>query len=128
MDDATTRQSRRLCNNNFGRTATVREFIEISALKLGWNKSKDGPGIIWNGKGTEEIGIRADTNEVVIKIDKRYFRPTEVDSLLGDPSKSYKELGWVPNTTLEELVEEMMAYDLKKLEMKNIKLFRKFIF
>ena len=97
-----------------GRTATVREFIEISAMKLGWSKYKGGPGIIWEGRGIEEIGRRADTNQIVIKIDPRYFRPTEVDLLLGDPSKSFKELGWVPKTTLEELIEEMIQNDLKE--------------
>ena len=50
----------------------------------------------------------------MIKIDPRYFRPTEVDLLLGDPSKSFKELGWVPKTTLEELIEEMIQNDLKE--------------
>ena len=102
-----------------GRTATVREFIEISSVKLGWCNYKGGPGIIWEGEGIEEVGRRADTNQIVIKIDERYFRPTEVDLLLGDPSKSFKKLGWIPKTTLEELIEEMIEYDLKEAKKES---------
>ena len=97
-----------------GRTETVRKFIEISAEKIGWNRGLDKPSIIWEGEGINEVGRRADNNKVVIKIDKRYFRPTEVEQLLGDPSKAYKKLGWSPKTNLEDLIEEMIEYD--KLE------------
>jgi len=94
-----------------GRTETVRRFIEICAKKLNWNKDKNGPGIIWEGKGTNEIGRRSDNGEIVVRIDPRYFRPTEVDVLLGDSSKAFKELGWRPTTSLEEIITEMINHD-----------------
>ena len=94
-----------------GRMETVRRFIEITADKLGWFNSEEGKSIIWQGEGIEEIGLRADTKEVVIRIDQKYFRPAEVDQLLGDPSKAFKKLNWVPKTTLEELIEEMVVED-----------------
>ena len=75
-----------------GRTETVRKFIEICAENLNWNPSKNGPSIIWEGEGINEIGRRPDTNQIVIRIDPRYFRPTEVDILIGDPSKAKKGL------------------------------------
>ena len=94
-----------------GRTESVRKFIELSAKALGWNKNKNEPSIVWEGTGLEEIGRRSDTNEIVIKIDSRYFRPTEVDYLLGDASKARRKLGWYPKITLEEMIEEMINYD-----------------
>ena len=74
-----------------GRMETVRSFIEICAGKLGWQKSNNGPAIIWEGKNEFEIGRRADNNKIVIKVDPRYFRPTEVNELLGD-SKKQREI------------------------------------
>ena len=97
-----------------GKQFSVRDFIQLSAKKLGWG------GILWRGSGLEEIGIREDTNEVVIKIDKRYFRPAEVSSLLGDASKAKKELGWEPTTEIEELVSEMIFNDLKKCDIEKL--------
>ena len=97
-----------------GKQFSVRDFIQLSAKKLGWG------GILWSGSGLEEIGIREDTNEVVIKIDKRYFRPAEVSSLLGDASKAKKELGWEPTTEIEELVSEMILNDLKKCDKEKL--------
>ena len=97
-----------------GRMETVRRFIEICAKKLNWAISKNGPGIIWEGEGINEIGRRADTNEVVIRVDPKYFRPTEVDQLLGDPTKAFKKLGWCPKTNLEELIEEMLENDMEE--------------
>ena len=94
-----------------GRTETVRKFIEISAKALKWNKNEEDPAIIWEGNGTKEIGRRADTNQIVIRIDPRYFRPVEVDQLLGDPSKALSNLGWIPKRSLEELIEEMINAD-----------------
>ena len=106
-----------------GRTETVRKFIEISALKLGWDSKTKGKGIIWEGQGKNEIGKRADNGDVVIKIDPRYFRPTEVDKLLGDATKAKLELGWTPKISLEELVSEMIIHDnneaKKELILKN---------
>ncbi len=94
-----------------GRNETVRKFVELCAIAIGWNAKKDGPGIIWEGEGINEIGRRADNGKVVIKIDKRYFRPTEVDQLLGDASKAEIELGWKPKTTLNEIISEMIISD-----------------
>ena len=94
-----------------GRQESVRTFIELAAKELGWDKNKKGKPIIWKNEGINEIGIRADTKEVVIKIDPRYFRPTEVETLLGDPTKAKNKLGWEPKTTLEELVKEMIDFD-----------------
>ncbi len=95
-----------------GRKESVKKFIEIAANSLGWNKRTNLPGIIWEGEGIKEIGRRADTGAIVIRIDPRYFRPCEVETLLGDPSKASKELGWKAQTTLEELINEMMQEDL----------------
>ena len=103
-----------------GRQESVRRFIELTSLELGW-----GP-IQWEGKGLEEIGKRS-TGEVVVRIDPRYFRPAEVDTLLGDPTKAKEKLGWTPTTTLEELVAEMVASDKEEakkeayLKMKGFK-------
>ena len=94
-----------------GRQESVRRFIELSAKRLGWNQSESGPAINWEGSGLEEVGRRADTGEIVVRIDPRYFRPAEVETLLGDPSKAQEKLGWSPTTTLEELVTEMIDHD-----------------
>ncbi len=88
-----------------GRQESVKRFIELTAKALNWGS------IIWEGSGVEEIGRREDTNEIVIRIDEKYFRPTEVSNLLGDPSLAKDKLGWVAKTTLEEMVDEMVQYD-----------------
>ena len=95
-----------------GRQESVRRFVELSANALGWNKNKKGHGIIWEGEGLEEIGKRADTGQIVVRVDPKYFRPCEVDTLLGDPKKASKDLGWEASTSLEELVIEMIQEDL----------------
>lgn len=91
-----------------GRQETVRRFIELAAGELGWG------GINWSGTGLEETGRRADSGAVVVRIDPRYFRPAEVETLLGDPTKAQQKLGWTPTTTLEELVAEMVATDVEE--------------
>ena len=88
-----------------GRQESVRRFIELAATELGWG------AMDWEGDGVAEIGRRGDTGAVVVRIDPRYFRPAEVKTLLGDPSKAREKLGWTPTTTLEELVAEMVAAD-----------------
>ena len=88
-----------------GRQESVRRFIELSASALGWG------ALHWEGAGVKETGRRADTGAVVVRIDPRYFRPAEVETLLGDPSKAHAKLGWTPTTTLEELVTEMVEHD-----------------
>ena len=90
---------------------SVRKFIEICAEKLNWNQKGNNKAIIWEGSGVNEIGRRADTKQIVVRIDPRYFRPTEVDELLGDSSKAKNKLGWEPKTSLEELIEEMISKD-----------------
>ena len=94
-----------------GRNETVRHFIEKCALEVGWNNKKDSPGIIWKGEGINEVGIRADNGKTVVSIDPRYFRPTEVEELLGDSTKAQIELGWKPKITLEEIISEMILND-----------------
>ena len=107
-----------------GRMETVRKFIEICAKKLKWNKTPNEEGIIWEGKGVNEIGKRADTNEIVIRIDPKYFRPAEVDQLVGDATKARLKLGWTPKITLEELIEEMIEEDSKNA-LKELDLLKK---
>ena len=102
-----------------GRAESIRKFAEISAKHLGWSK-ENSSGIIWEGEGLNEVGRRADTMEIVIKVDPRYFRPTEVDFLLGDSFKAKNELGWVPKTTLEELIKEMIDYDKEEAKKESL--------
>ena len=82
---------------------TVRQFIEKTAAALGMQ-------LRWEGTGVNEVGYWND--QAVIKIDPRYFRPTEVETLLGDPSKAKQKLGWVPEITLDQMIEEMAVADL----------------
>ncbi len=106
-----------------GRSESVRKFIEICAIELGWGGGANDPGILWEGYGINEIGKRADTGDVIIRIDKRYFRPSEVDYLLGDSSKAKEELGWAAKISLEEIISEMIINDTriakKELLLKN---------
>jgi GDPmannose 4,6-dehydratase len=83
-----------------GEQYSVREFVERCAPYFGMD-------IIWKGKGLKEVGIDKKTKREIIKVDSRYFRPTEVESLLGDASKARKVLGWKPEISFDQLVEEM---------------------
>ena len=96
-----------------GRMESVRKFCELSAIELGWSTNENPNGIIWVNEGLNEIGKRADTQEVVIKIDPRYYRPSEVNELLGDSSKAREKLGWIPSTSLESLINEMISAEKK---------------
>jgi GDPmannose 4,6-dehydratase len=89
-----------------GEQHSVREFVEIAARECGIN-------IRWQGEGARETGWDEATGNCIVAIDPRYFRPTEVATLLGDPSKAKQKLGWVPTTSFGELVAEMMSEDLK---------------
>jgi GDPmannose 4,6-dehydratase len=82
----------------------VREFIEIAAEQLGM-------GIEWRGKGVDEVGIDKASGNTIVEVDSRYFRPTEVETLLGDPSKAKSVLGWERKVSFRELVEEMVNSD-----------------
>ncbi len=90
---------------------SVRDFVNAAALELGIE-------IRWNGKGIHEKGywVTQDGEKLIVAVDSRYFRPTEVETLLGDPAKAKAKLGWSPNTTFEELVSEMVREDLKSAQ------------
>ena len=103
-----------------GLTKSVREFVELCAKEIGWGSDKNSDGIFWEGKGLEEVGKRADNGKIVIRIDARYFRPTEVEKLLGDSSKAQKELGWTPKTSLNDLITEMILHDHKEAKKELI--------
>ena len=92
-----------------GEMHTVREFIEKAFARL-------GHPIEWRGKGVDEVGIDTSTGKTVVRIDPRYFRPAEVEQLLGDPSKAKAKLGWVPEVKFEELVKIMVDGDLRLLD------------
>lgn len=93
-------------------THTVREFIEITAEHLGFD-------LVWQGEGVDEVGIDKNTGKTIIEIDEAYFRPAEVDLLIGDYAKAEKELGWKPTTSFRQLVEMMVQSDLAKEEAKS---------
>ena len=90
-----------------GQTQKVRDFVELSFKEVGIQ-------ILWQGSGIDEKGINKATGETVVEVDKRYFRPTEVDLLLGDATKAKEKLGWQPVTTLEELCAMMVKADLEE--------------
>jgi GDPmannose 4,6-dehydratase len=92
-----------------GRQRSVRELIELTAATLGLRLG-------WQGSGVEERGVDPHSGRTIVAIDPRYFRPAEVDTLLGDPSKARRQLGWEPQISFEELVREMVAADLKEAE------------
>ncbi|KAJ3410275.1 hypothetical protein HDV05_003981 [Chytridiales sp. JEL 0842] len=92
-----------------GETHTVREFVEKAFGYIGIT-------IEWRGKAEEEVGVDSATGKVVVRIDPKYYRPTEVDILLGDPSKAKKELGWERKTSFDELIKEMVEADVKLLQ------------
>ncbi|MBK6637731.1 MAG: GDP-mannose 4,6-dehydratase [Rhodocyclaceae bacterium] len=87
---------------------SVRDFVNAAARELGIT-------IAWSGQGVDEKGALPD-GKVVVAVDPRYFRPTEVETLLGDPTKAREKLGWTPRTTFDELVSEMVREDLKAAE------------
>ncbi|BDQ35467.1 GDP-mannose 4,6-dehydratase [Pseudodesulfovibrio portus] len=92
-----------------GKNHSVREFTEKAFKHIGIN-------ISWEGAGIEEVGKDASTGKTLVRIDQRYFRPTEVDHLLGDPRKAQNQLGWKAKTSLDELVETMVKADIEEAE------------
>ena len=105
-----------------GRQISVRRFVELAAAGLGIT-------IGWEGKGAQEIGRVAATSsavtgtkpgDVIVRVDPRYYRPTEVDTLLGDPGKAREKLGWTATTSIEDLVTEMVEADLRLAERDSL--------
>lgn len=92
-----------------GKKITVRKFIELAFTEVGIT-------VKWEGKGVDEKGINTATGKTIVEIDPKYFRPTEVELLIGDASKAKKNLGWEPKYTLEQLVKEMVISDVKLFE------------
>jgi GDPmannose 4,6-dehydratase len=90
-----------------GETHSVREFIEESFSVL-------GEEIIWKGEGESEVGLLKSSGKTVVTINPRYYRPTEVELLIGDPSRAEKELGWKPKIKFKDLVRIMVEADFKK--------------
>ncbi|KJS34636.1 MAG: GDP-mannose 4,6-dehydratase [Hyphomonas sp. BRH_c22] len=88
-----------------GEAHSVREFVELAFAEV-------GRVIVWTGQGVEEVGLDTETGETLVRIDPRYFRPTEVDLLIGDPTKAREQLGWTHTTKFKELVKEMVRADL----------------
>lgn len=88
-----------------GETRSVREMVELAFAQVGRR-------IEWHGRGVDETGICATSGKTVVRIDPTYFRPTEVDLLVGDASKAREKLGWKPKRTFYQLVKEMVASDL----------------
>ena len=89
-----------------GESHSVREFVELAFRQV-------GRAIEWRGKGKDEVGLDSKTGQELVRIDPRYFRPIEVDLLLGDPRKAHQQLGWRHKTTFPQLVEEMVKSDLE---------------
>ena len=96
-----------LLNIATGEQHSVRDFVNAAATELSMT-------ISWRGKGVDEVGSVG--GKGIVKVDPRYFRPTEVETLLGDASKARKKLGWTPKISFEELVTEMVREDLKSAE------------
>jgi len=86
----------------------VRDFVNAAAEELGMK-------IVWQGSGVDETGTDQ-SGKVIVKVDPRYFRLTEVEALLGDPTKAREKLGWTPKISFKELVSEMVREDLKAAE------------
>jgi GDPmannose 4,6-dehydratase len=90
-------------------THSVREFVE-KAFKVA-DKT-----IRWQGEGQSEVGICDETGKIVVRVDSQYYRPTEVELLLGDSSKARKQLNWIPKVTFDDLVREMVLSDMEKIQ------------
>ena len=97
-----------------GRQESVRRFLELASIEIGWG------GLKWKGKGSDEVGFRVDNGDPVVRIDPAYYRPAEVQTLLGDPSKAKKALNWEASCSLEQLVAEMINTDMKIAKRESI--------
>ena len=87
-----------------GKQYSVRNFVEESASYFGFD-------IEWVGQGLDEVGVDKNTGKTIVRIDDKYFRPAEVETLLGDATKAKEILGWVPKVSFKELVKEMCLYE-----------------
>lgn len=109
-----------------GRQFSVRDFVNVAAADLGLSLQWQGEGVNETATVTaidadraaqaaqgKAVGIRVNVGDVIVRVDPRYFRPTEVETLLGDPARAQAKLGWAPRTTFEEMVEEMTRHDLQ---------------
>ena len=96
-----------------GKQHSVKDVIETSARQLGIS-------IRWEGKGVEEKGINEENNKIIVAVDPGYFRPTEVDNLLGDASKAREKLGWEPRISFKQLISEMVTEDMKEAQKDNL--------
>ena len=96
-----------------GKQHSVKDVIETAGKKLGIS-------IRWEGKGVEEKGVNEENNKVIVAVDPSYFRPTEVDNLLGDASKAKEKLGWEPRISFEQLISEMVAEDMKEAQKDDL--------
>jgi GDPmannose 4,6-dehydratase len=96
-----------------GETHAVREFVEKAFAHVGRR-------IAWRGSGVAEQGVDAKTGRVIVEVDPNYFRPTEVDLLIGDPSKAHAKLGWRHKTSFDELIREMVEADLAAVRRDNV--------
>lgn len=92
-----------------GEQHSVREFVELAAREIDIQ-------VRWEGQGEDEKGYDAQTGKCIVAVDPKYYRPAEVETLLGDPSKAKQKLGWVPTTSFQELVTEMMREDMKEAQ------------
>ena len=95
-----------------GETHSVREFVELAFAEVGRT-------IVWEGAGVDEVGRDKSSGEILIRVDPRYFRPTEVDLLIGDPAKAMAKLGWKHTTSFKTLVAEMVAADMELVERES---------
>lgn len=96
-----------------GKQYSVRQFVEAACAELGLS-------IRWEGSGADEKGIDDRNDSIIVAVDPKYYRPTEVEALLGDPAKAKEKLGWAPTTSFHELVREMVMADLKDAEKDEI--------
>lgn len=92
-----------------GEQHSVREFVEVAANEVGIK-------IRWEGKDADEKGYDIASGKCIVSVDPRYYRPAEVETLLGDPSKAKQKLGWIPQTSFADLVSEMMREDMKEAQ------------
>src|SRR5690606_2901621 len=96
-----------------GTTTPVRDFVQ-------WAFEDVGITLEWRGKGVDEQGVDAATGKVLVEVDPRYFRPTEVELLLGDPTKAREKLGWSHETSVRDLAREMVQADLQVMRTSTV--------